>query len=88
MVGAVGQNKVVAVFIPVVLVVIQGEACFLLHAERRGQLQIATLILVTTRLANANQAAAAVNKSLDGCGNVGILPDLAAGVRGVARHPR
>ena len=84
MVGAVGQNKVVAVLVPVVLIVVQGKAGFLLHAERCGQLQIAALILVTTRLANANQAAAAVDKALDGCGNVGILPDLAAGVGGVA----
>ena len=75
-VGAVGQNKVVAVFIPVVLVVIQGEACFLLHAERRGQLQIAPLILVTTRFADTDQAAAAMDKALDGSGNIGVLPDL------------
>ena len=84
MVGAVGQNKVVAVFIPVVLVVIQGEACFLLHAERRGQLQIAPLILVTARFADTDQTAAAVDKALDGSGNIRILPDLAAGVGGVA----
>lgn len=83
-VGAVGQNKVVAVFIPVVLVVIQGEACFLLHAERRGQLQIASLILVTARFADTDQAATAMDKALDGSGNIGVLPDLAAGVGGVA----
>ena len=84
MVGAVGQNKVVAVFIPVVLVVIQGEACFLLNAERRGQLQIAPLILVTARLTDTDQAAAAVDKALDGGGNLRVLPDLAAGVGSVA----
>ena len=74
----------VAVFIPVVLVVVQGEAGFLLHAERRGQLQIPALVLVAARLANANQAAAAMDKALDGSGNIRILPDLAAGVGGVA----
>ena len=36
MVGAVGQNKVVAVLVPVVLIVVQGKAGFLLHAERCG----------------------------------------------------
>ncbi len=83
-VGAVCQNEVVAELIPVVLVVVQGEAGFLLDAKRRGQLQIAPLILVAARFADTDQAAAAMDKALDGSGNIGVLPDLAAGVGGVA----
>ena len=84
MVGAVGQNKVVTVLVPVVLVVVKREAGFFLHAERCGQLQIAPLILVTAGFADTDQTAAAMDKALDGGGNIRVLPDLAAGVGGVA----
>ena len=65
-VGAVGQDEVVAVLLPVVLVVVQGEAGFLLHAQGGSQLQVTALILVAAGLTHADQAAAAVHKALDG----------------------
>ena len=43
-----------------------------------------SLIHISARFADANQTAAAVDKALDGSGNIRILPDLAAGVGGVA----
>src|SRR5699024_1596937 len=57
-VGAVGQDEVAAVLVPVVLVVIEGEAGLFFHAQHAGQLQETALVLVAARLAHADQAAA------------------------------
>lgn len=81
---AVGQNEVIAVLVPVVLVVVQGEARFFFYTKRRGQLQIPALILVAAGFADADQTAATVDKALDSGGNLRILPDLAAGMGGIA----
>ena len=70
-------------FIPVVLVVVQGEAGFLLNAQQGCQLQEVTLILVTGRLANTDEAATVMNELTDSRGDGGIFPLSAAGVGGV-----
>lgn len=84
MVRAVCQNKVVAVFVPVVFIVIEGEAGLLFHAQHAGKLEITALIRVAARLTNADQSAAAPHKAPDGRRDRRVFPNEAAGMRRVA----
>ena len=81
--GDIFQNEVATLFFPVVLVVVQGKAGFLLNAQQGSQLQIVALILVTGGFTNTDEAAAVMDKLADCCGNCGIFPLGATGVGGV-----
>ena len=70
--GNVCQDEVVGVLLPVVLVVVQGEAGFLLHAQNAGQLEVVALVLVAGGLAYADEAAAPMDKLPNRCGDGGI----------------
>ena len=78
--GYVCQDEMVGIGVPIILVVVQGEAGFLLHAQHLGQLEEVTLILVAGGLADADEAAAVVDKFPNGGGNGCILPLSATGV--------
>ena len=82
-VRAVGQDEVVPVLLPVVLVVVEGEAGLLFHTQHAGQLEEAALVLVAAGLAHADQAAAVPDEAPDGGGDLRVLPPDAAGVGGV-----
>ena len=70
--GHIRQDEVIGIALPVVLIVVQGEAGFLLHTQNRSQLQVMTLVLMTGRLTNTDKAAAVMDK-LTNCGrNSGI----------------
>ena len=70
--GHIRQDEVIGIALPVVLIVVQGEAGFLLHTQNRSQLQVMTLVLMTGRLTNTDKAAAVMDK-LANCGrNSGI----------------
>src|SRR5699024_7879080 len=81
---AVGQDEVAGVLVPVVLVVAEGEAGLLLHAKHLGELDIASLVLVSGGLAHADEAAAVIYEAFHGAGDIRVLPPDAAGVGGVA----
>ena len=80
--GLVGilQNKVVRVFFPIVLVVVEGETVFFFHAQNAGKLEDVALIRVTGRLTRTDEAAAVPNKLADSRGNLRVFPPDAAGV--------
>ena len=80
----VGQDKMIFVLIPVVLVVVEREAGFFLYAHHAGQLQVTALVLVASRLTNADEAAAIVYECFHGAGDFSILPNSTAGVCGIA----
>ena len=72
-----------AVVFPVVLVIADGEVLLLLHAEHIGKLDEMAVGLMAAGLAHADDAAAVVDKFLNGGGNRGIAPPFAAGLRGI-----
>ena len=80
--GAVGQDEVVGMGIPVIFVIAQGEAGLLLHAQGAGQLEVVALVLVAGGLAHADKAAAIPNEAANG--DVAVLPGRAASMGGVA----
>ena len=82
--GNIFQDEVAGLFFPVVLVVVQGEAGFLLNAQNLGQLQEMALILVAGGLTDTDETAAIVDELADSCGNCGIFPFGAAGVGSVS----
>ena len=83
--GLVGvlQDKVVGVLLPVVFVVVEGEAVFFLHAQHGGKLENVALIRVTGRLTHADKAAAVPDELADSGGDLRVFPPDAAGVCGV-----
>ena len=83
--GLVGvfQDEVVRVFFPVVLVVVEGEAVFFLHAQHAGKLENVPLIGVAGGLTHADEAAAIPDEPADGRGDLRVFPPDAAGVCGI-----
>ena len=73
----------IPVLLPVVLVVVEGEAGLLFHTQHAGQLEETALVLVAAGFAHADQAAAVPDKAPDGGGYLRVLPPDAAGVGGV-----
>ena len=69
-----------AVAVPVVFVVAQGKATFLLHAEHVGKLEEMAVCLVGAGLADADDAAAFIYKLLDSGGNLRVAPPFPAGM--------
>ena len=84
--GLVGilQNEVVRVLVPIVLVVVEGEAVFLFHAQHAGQLEDVALIGMTGGLTHADEAAAVPDELPDCGGDLRVLPPDAAGVGGIS----
>lgn len=73
----------VGVLLPVVFVVVEGEAVFFLHAQHAGKLENVALIRVTGRLTHADKAAAVPDELADSGGDLRVFPPDAAGVCGV-----
>ena len=73
----------VRVFFPVVLVVVEGEAVFFLHAQHACKLENVALIRVTGRLTHADKTAAVPDELADSRGDLRVFPPDAAGVGGV-----
>ena len=69
--------------VPVVFVIAQGKAGLFFHAKHIGQLDKASLSLVSGRLAHTDKAASVVYKFLDAAGDDRILPPGTAGMRSV-----
>ena len=82
--GHIGQDKVIRILLPIVLVVVQGKAVFLHHTQHICQLVEVALVLVAGGFANTDKATAVVDKFTD-CGrNYCILPFRAAGMGSIA----
>ena len=73
----------VGVLFPVVLVVVEGEAVFLFHAQHAGQLENVALIGMAGGLTHADEAAAVPDELPDGGGDLRVLPPDAASVGSV-----
>ena len=82
--GHIGQDEVLRILFPVVLVIVQGEAGFLLHTQHTRQLEVVALVLVAGGLTDTDESAAIVDEFPDGGGNGGVLPFRAAGVGGIS----
>ena len=80
----IGQDEVVGILDPIVLIVVQREAGFLLNAQNICQLQVVALVLVAGRLTDTDEAAAIMNELTNSSGNGGIFPLYAASVSGIA----
>ena len=77
------ENEMVRVFFPVVLVVVEGEAVFFLHAQHACKLENVALIRVTGRLAHADKAAAVPDELADSGGDLRVFPPDAASMGSV-----
>ena len=80
----IGQDEVVGILDPIVLIVVQREAGFLLNAQNICQLQVVALVLVAGGLTDTDEAAAVMDKLTDCGGNDSILPLSTAGVSSIA----
>ena len=69
-----------AVILPVVFVVADGEVLLFLHAEYVGQLDEMAVGLMAAGLTHTDDAAAVIDKLLDGGGDHGIAPPFSAGL--------
>ena len=73
----------VRVLVPIVFIVVEGEAVFFLHAQHAGQLENVALIGMAGGLTHADEAAAVPDELPDCGGDLRVLPPDAAGVGGV-----
>ena len=69
-----------AVALPVVLIVAQGKASLLLHAENIGKLEEMAVGLMSTGLSHTDDTAAFIDELLYRTGNLRVAPPLASRV--------
>ena len=62
----------------IVLVCTHGEAKFSVHAQHVAELEITPLVLVCTRLADTDEAAALIDKTAEGTDHFLVFPVLGA----------